>query len=318
MGERKIDEAIQDDTSSNIKIGDNKMGKDADRKKSVFSKTKQWIIKNKKASIITSCVIGLVIILGVIISIVSNQHDYKIADLSGMTVSEACKTATLHGWRVREPISPDGSWESDAIREIDCENSFAKVSDYDYKESSHSVELKYNAKVDVKGMSVKDGIKLLRDSGWKENGVKLLRCTTKASCGSSGTILTIGSDSYDENEEIFTTYFAYDGVKVFLQTNKEDTPSSSSPSNSPSNNSNSSATEQNSNNASSAQDGLCKSDYQKNLDLAKTAYDTAQKAYDTYKSYGADQAMLDKYQSSLDLAKASLDAVQKVYDTYCK
>lgn len=319
MDEWEKNESIQNNTTTNVKVGEKNKVKNTSGKEPTSQKLKRQVIKNKKVFIIVCSIICLAVIMGVIIAVVSNQHDYKVVDLSGMTVSEACKTATSHGWKVKEPISPNGSWESDAIREIDCDNSVAKISDYDYKENNHSVELKYNPKVDVKGMSAKDGIKLLRDSGWKENGVALLRCSTKASCGSSGTYLDIGSDSYDENEEIFTTYFDRNGVKVFLQTDKEEEPRPTTSNNSSTDTSNSSSSSQSNNDSSSSsQSDLCKSDYQKNLDAARIAYEAAQKAYDTYKSYGVDQATLDQYQSSLDLAKSSLDAAQKIYDTYCK
>lgn len=121
-----------------------------------------------------------------------------------------------------------------------------------------------------------------------------------------------GPDSNKDKQDSAT-----DETNSSVDSSTTNSPSASSATNSPSA-SNAGSSPSSSSGSSSSSDGMCKSDYQKDLDAAKAAYEAAKSVYDTYKSLGVDASTLETYQSTLDLAKTSLDAAQKIYDTYCK
>ena len=102
--------------------------------------------KNKKVWWIVGGVAGAVVLVGAIIALVLavTHKDYKVVDLTGKTLAEACTIARSHGWTVEEPI---GGYYSSWPKK-DCDNTYAVVNSYDYNKDeengNYTVNMKWN------------------------------------------------------------------------------------------------------------------------------------------------------------------------------
>ena len=133
---------------------------EAKEKKSDGSKkNKQWFKDKKILGIIGGVTVAVVIILVVVLCM--NQKDYKVVDLTDMSIVEACSTAKSHGWNVSEPMEGVSGKQH-----IDCDNSYAVVGSYKYDGKEHIVEIKWKYRIlteeEYKGKTVSEICELAR------------------------------------------------------------------------------------------------------------------------------------------------------------
>lgn len=257
--------------------------------------------------------VGAIVVLIVAINVIGaiTAPPYEEVKLSDMTVAEACEKAKAQGWKIG-----DITRGYDYSTKTDCEDTKMIITQYDYDDKKKEVRLQFTIQKpeqsELVGKTTKEVCTKLKDLGWTISEVE-----AEDGCESEEKVTAVEYQDFSYSDHKYKVNILTKKLTTSSSssTSSNSSSSSSSSTSTPSSSSSSSSSTPSSSSSSSSSNSLCSDSYQKNLDTAKTAYELAQKNYDTYKSLGMD---MTQYQTALDSAKNALDAAQKIYDTYCK
>ena len=110
---------------------------------------------------------GACAVIAVLVLFITHK-DYKIEDLTGKPVNEACSIARSHGWTVKEPILYGGNDSDERNLQITCDNTMRDITNrYTYDTDSHIVILTwgYRELGDIKGKTVAEACREIESLG---------------------------------------------------------------------------------------------------------------------------------------------------------